>query len=133
MAAISVVNSLYFAFQAPVGVFSFEVLMGSPPSLPMRNFLSVWILFLLHDYLPGTQVSILKSFVSFFHLYLLPYFILRNWLAFLEVWGNYEQCEKAERDKIMAKEKPTKMKQVIQVNSRKKSNPIKTETEKDNT
>ena len=53
----------------------------------MRNFLSVWILFLLHDYLPGTQVSILKSFVSFFHLYLLPYFILRNWLAFLEGWG----------------------------------------------
>ena len=33
----------------------------------------------------------------------------------------------------MAKEKPTKMKQVIQVNSRKTSNPIKTETEKDTT
>ena len=133
MAAISVVNSLCFAFQAPVVVFSFEVLKGSPSSPLMREFLSVWILFLLHDYLPGAQVPILKSFVSFFHLYLLPYFILRNWLAFLEVWGNYEQCEKAERYKIIAKEKPTKMKQVIQVNSRKTSNPIKKQTEKDTT
>ena len=55
-----------FAFQAPVSVFSFEVLKGSPPFPLMREFLSVWILFLLHNYLPGTQVPILKSFVSFF-------------------------------------------------------------------
>lgn len=54
-----------------------------------------------------------ENFVSLFPpLSFAPTLASEELAGSLEVWGNYEQCEKAERDKIMAK-KPTKMKQAV--------------------
>ena len=71
LAVISVVNSLSFAFGAPVAVFP-QGFLKLPPSPPVRGFLSVQTLFLLHHSFPGTQIPVWKPFVSFFILIFCP-------------------------------------------------------------
>ena len=68
---ISVVNSLHFAFQAPIAASGFEVPKLPTLSLPVKGFPSVWKLFLLHSSLLEMQVSVLNPFI-FFPFYLLP-------------------------------------------------------------
>ena len=59
---ISVVNSLHFAFQAPIAASGFEVPKLPTLSLPVKGFPSVWKLFLLHSSLLEMQVSVLLFF-----------------------------------------------------------------------
>ena len=64
-----------------------RTLRGSKDSSPWPGlwYLCVWKLFLLHDSIPGVQVPILNSFVSFLHLSFPPTPFQGDWFAFLEV------------------------------------------------
>lgn len=85
-----------------LSVLSFEnPLWGSPLrfqssllSPPMRGFLRVQKIFLLQDSLPGLQVRVLKSFVSFLYIYLLPYLVLRRLTCFFgSLWSSvFRRC-----------------------------------------
>lgn len=83
-----------------LSVLSFECpLWGSPlsPTLlspTMRRFLSVQKIFLLQDSLPGLQVLVLKSFVSFLYVYFLPYLVLRRLTCFFgSLWSSvFRRC-----------------------------------------
>ena len=59
-------ESSSFHLQAPVAAFLSDVLKLPLP--PMSGFSNVWNLFLLHNLLLRVQITIPKSFVSFFPL-----------------------------------------------------------------
>ena len=51
-------------------------------------------IFLLQDSLPGLQVLVLKSFVSFLYVYFLPYLVLRRLTCFFgSLWSSvFRRC-----------------------------------------